>query len=65
MFVKIFDADDPNFVKEDYAQEERGYRMAAMSNAGLPRGKVRVTWLPKSCFTDQPAPKPEDKNEQS
>ncbi len=30
----------------------KGLRLAASSNAGLPKGKVRLTFLPQSAFKD-------------
>lgn len=32
--------------------EAEGFRLAAMSNAGLPIGRFRLTFLPASTFTD-------------
>ncbi|AEI71044.1 hypothetical protein [EBPR siphovirus 2] len=32
--------------------ELKGLRLAASSNVGLPKGRVRLTFLPKSAFKD-------------
>lgn len=35
--------------------EAEGYRLAAVSNVGLPRGQYRLTFLPASSFADEKA----------
>lgn len=49
--IVIDDADLPD-APTKFAPE--GYRWAATSNAGLPKGKWRLTFLPESAFTDSP-----------
>lgn len=49
--IIIDDADLPN-APTKFAPE--GYRWAATSNAGLPKGRWRLTFLPESAFTDSP-----------
>lgn len=34
-------------------RETKGLRLAAASNAGLPLGKARLTFLPASCFKNE------------
>ncbi len=38
----------------DPAPEVEGMRIACVSNAGLPPGKLRITYLPNDAFTDNP-----------
>lgn len=49
--IIIDDADLPN-APTRFAPE--GYRWAATSNSGLPKGKWRLTFLPESAFTGAP-----------
>lgn len=51
MKVVIVDSKDdiPSIVEK---HKREGRRVAAVSNAGLSNGKMRITFLPESAFTD-------------
>jgi hypothetical protein len=51
MHVVVIDATGAALEAADKAAEEKGLRWASSSNTGLPRGKMRVTYLPHSAFT--------------
>lgn len=68
MKCEIIDHNETDFDAALERHAKEGRRLAAMSNAGLPVGKCRLTFLPESVFLkpgeeQEPAQEPRDVQE--
>ena len=50
----VFDLKDEALIEDAIRRfEEKGWKVACTSNLNVPENCIRITWLPKSCFTEE------------